>query len=77
MGRCLAGRHHSARAFTLTEVVVVIAIVAILIGMLLPAIQASREAVRKIQCGNNLAQTGIGLLRYNDSFGTFPSAAPT
>src|SRR5256885_3297426 len=65
-------RNPNRRGFTLIELLVVISIIAVLIALLLPAVQAAREAARRVQCVNNLKQIGLALQGYHSTHDVFP-----
>ena len=68
----MLSRKRRVRGFTLVELLVVIAIIGILVALLLPAIQAVREAARRSSCINNLRQMGLAMLNYESSYRVFP-----
>ncbi|MBM4076410.1 MAG: DUF1559 domain-containing protein [Planctomycetes bacterium] len=67
----MRSKHHRF-GYTLIEVLIVVAIISVIVSILLPAVQRSREAARRVQCRNNLKQLGIALHSYHDTHSTFP-----
>src|SRR6267154_3875895 len=68
----LQARKQPRLGFTLVELLVVIAIIAVLIGLLIPAVNAARKSAQSIQCQGNLRQLGLAIIQYRDQNGAYP-----
>ena len=71
----MESRSEKTKGFTLVELLVVIAIIGILVGLLLPAVQAAREAARRMQCSNNVKQLALAFHNYESAHKRFPPSA--
>lgn len=73
--RRMLARPKTLTGFTIAEIVAVVLVLAVLVGLLLPAVQSSREAARRMSCGNNFRQIGLAIHQYHDAYGRFPMQA--